>query len=1536
MSWPQGAAPTPPSPAAGALAPGNLPIAKHQISICAATDPFRTRRILAFMPEGLTVAEYLRAAAPRGFDPRLEAHAFLDGEPLGRDRWDTTRPAAGTALEIRVLPGGGDTGKNVLRAVLTIAIISVAMWTGGAAAAGLGLVKGTLAYSLTAGFIASGIGAVAIWGMNQLMPPPALLLPGSAAQKDEPAYRITGTRNEINRFGTIPVVFGKHRMYPPHGAMPYTETIGGDQYIRMLLIPGYGPLTITDIRIGNIPISDYEEVECEIRNGWPDDTPLELFSTDVFEENPQAELTAAEGWITRQSQENTDELSVDVTFPYGLTGYDASGNRINRSVAVDLEYRKLPDGEWLPNADPTVQNLCPPAADWILEGGATYDAGTGEITLPAGGKAIIMIEVNYSTRFWFTAKYYDADASTFFTPDAGRVLHIEYAKRIYINRGDDDEEAAWNAARIRNEAGELETEDWTSYPISSWAELTYDGIAGNLVKNIEITVENRSPYTSASYKFKEPTLVTAQLFYVTAKTTSAITRTARWLVERGQYQVRLRRNTAAANDRQIDATFWTALRSHGEFDPINKTGLAKIALRIKSTENFKGQLDQVSCMASSHLPIYDPDTQIWDDTQESENPAWAYAQVLRGPANDHAVADTRLDLIGLATWAAHCDSAGWKIGGIIDGNLTVKQTLDAVAKTGRAGFAMPDGKYSVAEDIVKAYAIQHFTPRNSSNFSFTKLFQKIPHALRVRFLNEAADYLEDEITVYDDGYDANNATEFDDLELWGITSAARAYKEARFYLAGMRLRPEIWKLNVDVENLICTKGDRVAVMNDIALVGLTPCRMTGWEILSPSEGYIYLDEPVTMEAGKYYGIRWRTSDGSDFSSYNKIITEPGTTKTLHWNNVLTGSPEEGALVMFGERTHESQDMIVTGIAPGPDLTAELTMVHYNAAIYSADTGTIPDFDPNITQPPEDQLTPAIPHINQIRSDESVILKGGDGTLTVRILIELQLQIGTGAAVDYMQCRYRESDSGAGWTWLGNLDNDTKEISIAPVIEGQTYDVAIRAVSRHGRASNWANEMNHLVIGKTSRPPDVTALFLNPPSMLQWSYPDPPADLAGFQVRIREGNNPTWEGAALIHDGLIPFTWFDIAALTGGTKTFMVKAFDTTGNESANAAALVKDLGDPPSENIITTTDIEASSFPGILIQGDLSSTDLLAHDAGGFFWSGSPSKKFWSGTDSDLFWTDDYLEMLYIFDFAATAPDIPSKLWLDYTIDALKEIRYRRGSTIEEDDFNRASLGADWTSNGSGTWDIDSNKCRCQSASTDDELWWKTEAPAGQETIITITVNADTSNTGIIICGAVIKRLSGAWSVGGTAGLGYAFHGKWIAVVRADNTIDFYAGAHYIGSTTADASNRKVGPFVGAASITQKWDDFEMRSGAEAWQPWPGMVNVEDTDPMEIAITTQAGSTQGKIDALKVRLDVPDVIEYFSSVTISASGTRLTLTKSYRAIDTIQLTVEDYVGNTAISAWYADKDATNGPQIFCLDATGAKCAGKISATVKGY
>ncbi|MFH1158912.1 MAG: host specificity factor TipJ family phage tail protein [Pseudomonadota bacterium] len=326
------------------------------VSLTSCPEPFHVRSIQEQVPHGWTIAEMVLHAIPRV--SIRQAHAFVNGDYIPQDKWLCVRPKPGTIVTIRVVPGKGGGGKNPIATVLSLALMvaapalgaSLATATGLATATSTGLISWTVGgfsgLSIATGIV-SVVGRLAI----SAIAPPAKQRSSAAGSvasvTEKPTQFISGGKNQVSRFNAIPRPLGRHRMMPPYGALPFTEIVGNDQYVRMLFVWGYGPLEISDLRIGDTALSAFTGVEIETRQGYESDPPLTLFPDQINQNDLSITLSQGAGYQVRTTEDNVDEISVDVTFPRGLAVYNSNGSKSLRTVQVSVEYAPTGTSGWV-------------------------------------------------------------------------------------------------------------------------------------------------------------------------------------------------------------------------------------------------------------------------------------------------------------------------------------------------------------------------------------------------------------------------------------------------------------------------------------------------------------------------------------------------------------------------------------------------------------------------------------------------------------------------------------------------------------------------------------------------------------------------------------------------------------------------------------------------------------------------------------------------------------------------------------------------------------------------------------------------------------------------------------------------------------------------------------------------------------------------------------------------------------------------------------------------------------------------------------
>ena len=327
-------------------------------------NPFRPERDREVVPVAVpvTVRGWLDSRGIGEFDrPTLCLH---NGMPLLRAAWSRTVIAANDIVAFVALPQGGGGGgglKNPLRILLMIAIMVAAPAIGGALAGVLGI---TSPFWISA--ITVGVGLIGTTLVNVLIPPPKPPAPsygsfGSAAAAS-PTYSLQAQGNQARLGGPIPVIYGRHLIYPDLAAAPWTEYEGNEQYLHQLHCIGQGDYACEQLRIEDTPIASFEEVQYEV---VPPGGSITLFEADVTTAPEVAgqELrgsnewpAGSDGWIGPFAANPADtaasEIGIDVIFPRGLYFANDSGGLASRSASWELEARPIDDegaplGGWI-------------------------------------------------------------------------------------------------------------------------------------------------------------------------------------------------------------------------------------------------------------------------------------------------------------------------------------------------------------------------------------------------------------------------------------------------------------------------------------------------------------------------------------------------------------------------------------------------------------------------------------------------------------------------------------------------------------------------------------------------------------------------------------------------------------------------------------------------------------------------------------------------------------------------------------------------------------------------------------------------------------------------------------------------------------------------------------------------------------------------------------------------------------------------------------------------------------------------------------
>nr|WP_300312723.1 host specificity factor TipJ family phage tail protein [Halomonas sp.] len=644
-----------------------------------------------------------------------------------------------------------------------------------------------------------------------------------------------------------------------------------------------------------------------------------------------------------------------------------------------------------------------------------------------------------------------------------------------------------------NHEGDLRDDTWvpdgntaTRTTAPNTREISIDLVAANGLRSIndngtdsltqvEFKIEYRKKGAS-SWTVKEE----AWLLKGPVKETLRVNK--RWKVPAGQYDVRVTRlRSYHGGTEAVYSDFtWATLRSIQK-GPAYKGDHVIMALRIRATDQLNGVIDQLNIRSQAVL-------RVWNGTdfvmKATSNPAWAYLDALTGKQVGRPISDAQLDIVGITEWAKWCDNEGLHYHWVHDGSETLFERARTIAAGGLASFSLQDGLFGVVRDDPNAPVVQAITPRNATGFSSSRQFKDLPHALRVKYIDPKT-WTDAERIIYREGYNASNATRFEDFETQGVADPDEAWYHGQYYFRQAVLRPETHRVSMDWEHLAVVRGNRVRLAYDAILVGL------GWgRVKAVINDTIVLDEKLPYDTSQPYGIRVRGHEGPQ-STTPVIASVVGMTNTL--TMVEPVPVKVGDLVIFGPLGRESIDCKVTRIEPGADFTADLTLVP--AATDILDFSKAPEFDPGITKPiPPDRIRPPVPHITAVRGGEDAAHQNPDGSFQTLIRVAYAFNAQVGLPSLEVEARYRVVGT-AQWQKAGPF-SASGQLTIRDVEDGEHYEIQIQ--TRNGNmVSGWSQTANltatgHPVTAPTQVDLDIGtfSIVLRPRGIypnLQWEF-----------------------------------------------------------------------------------------------------------------------------------------------------------------------------------------------------------------------------------------------------------------------------------------------------------------------------------------------------------------------------------------------------------------------------------------------------------------
>lgn len=822
---------------------------------------------------------------------------MVSGEVVPFNMWHLVRPKAYPVLVTFYAPlqGGGGGGKQVFQ---TIAALALTLASAGAIGGLFATGGWFLAGSTSAIALGAGISLVGSLALAALSPPPVR----PKSRDDRVDSSING--NVLDPNGPIPRVIGTMRVFPPLAAHPLSYFSGANSVVEAVYALN-GPHLLEDIQIDGVPVADIEGVEIETREGWATDTSLTL--------------------VTRQSVTTVHQIEMS---------------------------SHVVDGDSQNTLDDTVSNALP---QWhMVRTGSSPDEFLIHLLLPAGLSKNASETDDHRIPFQIRARL-RGDTVWRILPELHYRASTGVAKRLTIKLmfGTNGVPAqslgnsnCWCEAR-RFHNGQSVAPAVADFSVDT----CFVGVSGDTF--LDSTNESTTAVINVDLKKNVATIYMQEAFF-----------------PRGIYEVEIKRGNTFDNSDYV-ASGYTYLGTNYDFytyrdsgadrvipetrsgvvdtvtllqtvsiwnnHPIESQGFALIAIK-----GVNVRVEKLSVMASGY--VKDWDGSGWNTWVTTSNPAPHYNDILTGSLNIDPLPVVLRDNDSLTAWRTACTSLGYTCNMFAD-DMRVQDVLSIVAACGYARSYQSEIWGVIRDrDMSAEPPVQLFSPRNSSGFAFEKAFSRLPDAFRVNYKSAIDEVYDDtQVLVYRDAYEGDGSR-VEQVEYLGIVSEDDAVKRARYDLAQAEKRSTFYKLTAPVSSIICRRGSLVAVQHDLIKKHHGAARLLSFTTSGANLTTVTLDSEFDVynnvdmhgvtdlhaitdmhTVGVFTSLAFLRTDGT--VTVHPVTAGSGRSAVF---TLVTPVPSTGIAVdisvVAGNGGQEYDRMVVLNIDPGPDFTAELTLV----------------------------------------------------------------------------------------------------------------------------------------------------------------------------------------------------------------------------------------------------------------------------------------------------------------------------------------------------------------------------------------------------------------------------------------------------------------------------------------------------------------------------------------------------------------------------------------------------------------------------------
>jgi predicted phage tail protein len=391
-----------------------------------------------------------------------------------------------------------------------------------------------------------------------------------------------------------------------------------------------------------------------------------------------------------------------------------------------------------------------------------------------------------------------------------------------------------------------------------------------------------------------------------------------------------------------------------------------------------------------------------------------------------------------------------------------------------------------------------------------------------------------------------------EISAFACTSRGQAGRIGEWLLYSEQYEGEVISFSASIDAGVMVRPGQIIEVSDPVRAGAR----RGGRIASATTTAITVDDATGL-----------TSSGATLS----VILPDGTVaarsvasiagKVINLTSALPTAPNANSIWILETASIQTSTWRVISVAEQDQATYQISALAYNSSKYAYVERGRPIEVRDITD------------LNEI-PDAPASLSFEEALYSYQNQIRAKVIVSWPAVLGIAQYRVKWRKDSANWAVVDVLTNDYEILDITPGL----FEVQVFSMSAALKLSTTAATGSITALGKTAPPSNVTGfssvLDGNIGATLIWN-PVPDLDLSEYEIR----QGTVWASATFVTN--VAATSYKLGQLAPGTRSYMIRAIDTSGVYSAAAASTTVTITSPSTPSVTATVagDLVTLSWP---------------------------------------------------------------------------------------------------------------------------------------------------------------------------------------------------------------------------------------------------------------------------------------------------------------------------------------------------------------------